>query len=164
MEAPHFYVFVRPLVSENLQISFLCRPDLNSVFRCSRRLCENNRDCDHHLHLAKLVRLRTGRRSQVVKPGYPGCSCDFSEGWESEWDGVGWGSGGGGEETKPQKDIKKQPFSRQLRVSQFPIFCFCFGGRFSKCIFAEGRWTGNPQLLGEIRGPIWRSKDHLVMK
>ena len=38
---------------------------------------------------------------------HPGCSCDFSEGWESEWDGVGWGGGvgwgaGGGEETKPK--------------------------------------------------------------
>ena len=31
----------------------------------------------------------------MVKPGYPGCSCDFSEGWESEWDGVGWGGGVG---------------------------------------------------------------------
>ena len=31
----------------------------------------------------------------MVKPGYPGCSCDFSEGWESGWDGVGWGGGVG---------------------------------------------------------------------
>ena len=37
---------------------------------------------------------------------------------------------------------------------------FCLGG----CIFAEGRRTGSPKLLGEVRGPIWRSKDHLVLK
>ena len=40
----------------------------------------------------------------------------------------------------------------------------CFGGHFSKWIFAEGRPTRSPWCLEKIQGPIWRSKDHLVMK
>jgi len=39
-----------------------------------------------------------------------------------------------------------------------------FWGRFSKWIFAEGRSTRSPWCLEKIQGPIWRSKDNLVMK
>ena len=37
-------------------------------------------------------------------------------------------------------------------------------GHFSKWIFAEGRSTRSLWCLEKIEGPIWRSKDHLVMK
>ena len=37
-------------------------------------------------------------------------------------------------------------------------------GHFSKRIFAEGRSTRSLWCLEKIQGPIWRSKDHLVMK
>ena len=41
----------------------------------------------------------------------------------------------------------------------------CFvGGHFSKWIFAEGRSTRSLWCPEKIQGPIWRSKDHLVMK
>jgi len=34
----------------------------------------------------------------------------------------------------------------------------------SMCVFAEGRLTRSPWCLEKIQGPIWKSKDHLVMK
>ena len=37
-------------------------------------------------------------------------------------------------------------------------------GNFPKWIFAEGSFNQKPLALGEIRGPIWRSKDLLMMK
>ena len=40
----------------------------------------------------------------------------------------------------------------------------CFWGHFSKWIFAEGRSTRSLWCPEQIQGPIWRSKDHLVMK
>ena len=39
-----------------------------------------------------------------------------------------------------------------------------FDGHFSKWIFAEGRPSRSLWCLEKIQGPIWRSKDLLVMK
>ena len=52
---------------------------------------------------------------------------------------------------------------RVCEVVQFPG-CFLLGGHLSKWIFAQGRSTRSPWCLETIQGPIWRSKDHLVMK
>ena len=41
------------------------------------------------------------------------------------------------------------------------LFC---GGNLSKWIFAQGRSTRSLWCLEQIQRPIWRSKDHLVMK
>ena len=49
------------------------------------------------------------------------------------------------------------------RFCSFPKH-ICVGGHFPKSIFAEGRSTRSPWCLEKIQGPIWRSKDHLVMK
>ena len=48
----------------------------------------------------------------------------------------------------------------------FPVSqkMFLFWGRFPKWIFAEGRSTRSLWCLEKIQGPIWRSKEHLVMK
>ena len=46
----------------------------------------------------------------------------------------------------------------------FPVARIIFGGHFPKWIFAEGRSTRSLWCLEKIQGPIWRSKDHLVMK
>ena len=50
-----------------------------------------------------------------------------------------------------------------MRVSQFPETYFCWGS-FSKMDFRRRPFNQKPLALGEIQGPIWRSKDHLVMK
>ena len=50
-----------------------------------------------------------------------------------------------------------------MRVFQFSEHIL-LGGHFPKWIFAEGRSTRSPWCLEKIQGPIWRSKDHLVMK
>ena len=42
-------------------------------------------------------------------------------------------------------------------LSIFQKKIMCVGGHFSKCTFAEGRRTGSPSLLGEVRGLIWGS-------
>ena len=41
---------------------------------------------------------------------------------------------------------------------------YYFWGHFPKWIFAEGRSTRSPWCLGKIQGPIWMSKDNLMMK
>ena len=46
----------------------------------------------------------------------------------------------------------------------FPRNIFILGGHFPKWIFTEGRSTRSLWCLEKIQGPIWRSKDHLVMK
>ena len=51
--------------------------------------------------------------------------------------------------------FKGFPVSREI---------FVFGGHFPKWIFVEGRSTRSPWCLEKIQGPIWRSKDHLMMK
>ena len=70
-------------------------------------------------------------------------------------------------ESLGQKCIKKEAILSKNddlgRFSSFPENLF-FAGNFSKWIFAEGRSTRSPWCLEKIQGPIWRSKDHLVMK
>ena len=41
---------------------------------------------------------------------------------------------------------------------------FVLEGHFSKWVFTECRSTRSPWGLEKIQGPIWMSKDHLVMK
>ena len=53
--------------------------------------------------------------------------------------------------------------TRCLEVFSFPENRSVWG-HLSKWIFAEGRSTRSPWCLEEIQGPIWRSKDHLVIK
>ena len=66
-----------------------------------------------------------------------------------------------------KKAYKRKPFYQHmtffLRFSSFPENMFV-GGHFAKWIFAEGRSTRSFWCLEKIQGPIWRSKDHLVMK
>ncbi len=66
-----------------------------------------------------------------------------------------------------KQNIKKVSIlSKMMIVKGFPVTrnIFCFWGHFPKWIFAEGRSTRSPWCLEKIQGPIWRSKDHLVMK
>ena len=49
------------------------------------------------------------------------------------------------------------------RFSSFPEHIL-FGGHFSKWDFAEVRSARSLWCLEKIQGPMWRSKDHLVMK
>ena len=77
------------------------------------------------------------------------------------------GNRNGGGRNKFKKGIKKEAnLSKNddfWRFSSFPENIF-FGGHFPKWIFAEGRSTRSPWCLEKIQGPIWRSKDNLMMK
>ena len=67
---------------------------------------------------------------------------------------------------RPKKNNTKESHvitkCRFLEVVQFPGTYFVFF--FSKRIFAECRSTRSLWCLEKNQGPIWRSKDHLVME
>ena len=65
------------------------------------------------------------------------------------------------------KQIQKKGshFVKQMTILRgCPGSRIFFGGSLKKWIFAEGRSTRSLLCLEKIQGPIWRSKDHLVMK
>ena len=67
----------------------------------------------------------------------------------------------------PKKTIrrhKKSHFPENWGLSSFLGILFLWGVIFQNVFFAEGRSTRSPWCLEKIQGPIWRSKDHLVMK
>ena len=59
---------------------------------------------------------------------------------------------------------KKVAIFLKIDVIQGPRKVCFLGGQFAKWIFAEGRSTRSPWSLEKVQGPIWRSRDHLVMK
>ena len=98
--------------------------------------------------------------------GCRGGNRNWNGGWG--WGGVGWGVGwvvgGGGKKRKPQKGIHKVAIFTKFEGSPVSQSIFCFGGSFFKMYFRRRPPGRQPLAFGEIRGPIWRPEDHLVMK